>query len=66
MVGRMEHREHAPRPLVEPLRRLSEALLGAEVKKMSTRITISFDAAADATTVHRTLTALQDAYTPER
>lgn len=66
MVGRMEPRERASTPPTEPLRKLTEALLGAEVKKMSTRVTISFDAAADATDAHRVLVGLQDSYTPPR
>ena len=46
--------------------KIDRGVLGAEVKKMSTRVTISFDAAADATDAHRVLVGLRDSYTPPR
>ena len=57
---------YRPQPPVEPLVRLTEALLGAELKKAANRVTISFDERRDATLVHKTLCALQDCYKPPR
>jgi hypothetical protein len=57
---------YRPTPPVEPLRTLSEALLGCELKKAATRLTLSFDAKCDATVVHKTLVALQDSYKAPR
>jgi hypothetical protein len=66
MVGRFEHREHAPRSPGEPLRRLSESLLAAEIKRAPMRITVTFGSKGDASDAMRVLIGLQDAYRPER
>jgi hypothetical protein len=57
---------YRPQPPVEPLRRLSEALLGCEVKKAANRLTLSFDDPRDSRTAHLVLKGLQDSFEAPR
>ena len=50
---------HRPTPPVDPVRKLSEGLLGAELHKFPTRLVITFDERRDATDVHKVLTGLR-------
>ena len=55
-----------PVPPGDASRRLAEALLGAEMHKSPTRLTIKFDAPADATRAHKVLAGLQESYRAPR
>ena len=55
-----ERAEH--QPPTEPLRRLSQALLGASMQKGPNKVVIFFDDRADASAAHRVLASLQDSY----
>ena len=65
-ISKYDDPNYRPTPPLEPLRTLTESLLGAELHKLSTRVTIKFDERADASRVHRTLCALQDCYKAPR
>ena len=59
-------RSERPEPSPDATRRLSEALLGAEMAKRGKALVIKFDALSDSNTVHRTLCSLRDGYDPRR
>ena len=65
MSRRCEYPPPKPAP-PDATRRLSEALLGAEMAKRGKALLIKFDALSDSNTVHRTLVQMRDGYDPRR
>ena len=65
MVGRMERRTR-PLPPPDPVRQLSEALLGAELVKHPLSLRINFDDKRDTAVVLKVLRGWQENYVPDK
>ena len=65
-MGRRPDYEQPKRPPADASRSLTEALLGAEMVKRRSVLTISFDDRRDSDLAYKTLIGLRDSFVPPR